>query len=172
MWEEQPRNHGLPWSASDLETCCDQWLLKGNSVAVLAKYLGRTELAIRCKLAQALYSNTIGESDIRQYYSHMEYPAICHRTTKQPKQEKKMPFKIIIEKRLYVNDQDLNQLSDEDLIDLIKCGEAELKSLEEVENKPKILIARKEELQTAIMELCNLIDARHTSAKPALDGEA
>ena len=86
-------------------------------------------------------------------------------TQLQPKEPEPMTIKI--ENRTYVSAPglariDVGQLNEDQIFELISQAEREIKKLESLENKPKRLARRIEELKTGIKQLVELLDERDT----------
>lgn len=160
MKEEEnwaPWNQGLPWTTGDTESLVQRYRERAWSVYALAHHYGRSELAIRCRLGKFAFTPPREETMVAQLYKDCKQHLVEPSTITE---EKQMAFELKFETHTFINGNRADELSNDSLLGLIQKAEVELKNIDAIEHKPKMLVARKEELIKGIMNVVSLLDSR------------
>lgn len=88
------------------------------------------------------------------------YDKLHQENSPTPPTNKDTPMKIEITNATYVNGKNVDDMSDAQVFETIRNAEVEIASLEKIENKPRALSYRIDDLRQGITDLIALVDAR------------
>ena len=162
-----PVNHMKPWRIDDADRLTrmfeERW-----SVYAMASDLGRTQIAIQCKLIglglveaqgfDALPSEAV--MPLKRPINPLDQLSVAPQPASTHTKEKFMSYSLSIETKTFINGTELSSLSESDLLGMIYKAEQEIAQLDLIEHKPKAVQKKKEALIASIMQLVNLVDSR------------
>lgn len=161
---------GVKWSAAESAALLD-YVRSSGAVAALAELHGRSESAIAMELFTGrantrAYGGSVKEEEVKsttkeETMSNQFSGAIssnhiagtmCNSTS--------IDGNIAVQTVTFIHGRDSAQVTDEQLFDLIRAKEVQIKRLDEIENKPNALAQRIRQLRADIVSLVNFCDTR------------